>query len=472
MMRVAASETLHAVGLLATLGPRALPRRRSVDSGARLVWNAPGPVEEDRLSATTRRHFLAVMGGAAATAAAHGRVRPAVAEPPPVRIGLLVIKAGVAAPVGESGLRGVRFATERINAAGGILGRKVELVLEEESSPKETVERFRKLALQQQVDVVSGGLSTAVGLALGPVAEELRTLWLSWDATTQKGVEETMPNPRYAFRSVDNEAEAVMAALLTVRHFRGTFKTVAGINNDYSYGRDCWRTFLAVLKKYNLGVTPVVELWPKLGTTDFTSHVAALQEAKPDLIFSSFWSGDAPILLKQAHAAGLTVGAKLVFSTAGGVHESLKKAYTPEGVILGYNSMYFEAPKASPLLNEFVRWHHETFKEWPNYESDHAYFTIVAYKAAVEKAARADAGRWPTTERIIDALEGIEVESLSGPRGYRKDHIMECNFYQGRTTHRNRYDFVTIDPVTVMSTRQIQKPSGMGLSDWIDSWKV
>jgi len=214
---------------------------------------------------------------------------------------------------------------------------------------------------------------------------------------------------------------------------------------------------------------------PSLGhssATGVTSHVAALQQAKPDLIFSSFWSGDAPILLKQAHAAGLTAGAKLVFSTAGGVHESLKKAFTPEGMILGYNSMYFDAPNASALLRQFVRWQHETFKEWPNYESDHAYFTIVAYKTAVERAARAVGGRWPSTGQIIEALEGIEVESLSGTRGYRRDHIMEASFFQGLTTHKNRYDFVTIDPVSVMSTREIQKPSGVGLYDWINGWKV
>lgn len=420
----------------------------------------------------TRRRFLALAGRAAAAAPALRATAPAFAQSPPVRIGVLAIKAGVAAPVGESGLRAVRWAADRFNAAGGILGRKIELVIEEESNPKDTVERFHRLALQQTVDVVSGGISTAVGLALGPAAEDLRTLWLSWDATTQKGVEETMPRPRYAFRSVDNEAEAVMAAILAGRHFKGAFRTVAGINNDYSYGRDCWGAFLAILKKHTPGVTPVAELWPKLGTTDFTSHVAALQQARPDLIFSSFWSGDAPILLKQAHAAGLTGSAKLVFSTAGGVHESLKKAFTPEGMLLGYNSMYFDAPQASPLLREFVRWHHAAFKEWPSYESDHAYFTIAAYKAAVERAARPIGGRWPATEQIIEALEGIEVESLSGRRGYRSDHIMEATFFQGLTTGKNRYDFVTIDPVTAMSTRHIQKPSGVGLYDWIDGWKV
>ncbi|MGH7321813.1 MAG: ABC transporter substrate-binding protein [Candidatus Rokuibacteriota bacterium] len=421
---------------------------------------------------TTRRSFLKFLGAGAAAAGVRLDTAPALAQSGPVKIGVLAIKAGVAAPVGESGLRGVQWATDRINAAGGILGRTIELVIEEESNPKDSVERFRKLALQGKVDVVSGGISTAVGLALGPVAEELKTIWLSWDATTQKGVEESMPKVKYAFRSVDNEAEAVMASILAARRFKGTIKTVAGINNDYSYGRDNWAAFLAIMKKFNMGVTPVLDLWPKLGETDFTSHVAALQQAKPDLLFSSFWSGDAPILLKQAHAAGLTAATKFVMSTAGGVHESLKKAFSPEGMILGYNSMYFEAPNASGLLKEFVKWHRERFREWPSYESDHAYFTIVAYKAAVDKAAAAVGGKWPSTDQIIEALAGIEVESLSGRRSYRADHIMECNFFQGVSTHKNNHDFVTIEPVEMMSTKQIQKPSGMGLYDWINSWKV
>src|SRR5919108_3161448 len=436
----------------------------------------PGPDAGPRQGGfmrTTRREFLRISGAAAAAGAATRLdTAPAFAQTGPVKLGVLAAKAGVTAPVGESGLRGTQWAVDRINAAGGILGRKIELVVEEESNPKDTVERFRKLVLQQKVDVVIGVISTGVGLAIGPAAEEEKKLLLMWDGTTQRGVEETMPKPRYAFRSVDNEAEAVMASILTARHFKGKIKTVAGINNDYSYGRDNWAAFLAIMKKYNMNVTPVAELWPKLGETSFTSHVATLQQAKPDLIFCSFWSGDAPILLKQAHAAGLTASTKLVMTTAGGVHEQLKKAFAPEGMILGYNCMYFDAPNASALLREFARWHHERFKEWPSYESDHGYFTVVAYKAAVEKAAKAAGGKWPTQDAIIQALEGVEAESLSGPRRYREDHIMEAAFFQGVSTHKNKHDFVTLESVESMSTKQIQKPSGMGLYDWISSWNV
>src|SRR5206468_2484839 len=134
---------------------------------------------------------------------------------------------------------------ERVNKAGGILGRPVQLIVEEESNPKDTVERYRKLILQDKVEAVLGGISTGVTLALGPVADDLGTPWLSWDGTTQKGVEETMPNPKWAFKSVDNEVEAIVAGMLTAKYFKGV-KTVAGIGNDYSHRHDCWESYQAV----------------------------------------------------------------------------------------------------------------------------------------------------------------------------------------------------------------------------------
>ena len=122
----------------------------------------------------------------------------------------------------------------------------------------------------------------------------METPWLSWDGTTQKGVEETMPNPKWAFRSVDNEVEAIVAGQLTPNKYFKGIKTVAGIGNDYSYGHDCWQTYQAVLKRYIPDVKFVLKLFPKLGVTDFTSHIAAIEQAKPDLLMCSFWSGAPP----------------------------------------------------------------------------------------------------------------------------------------------------------------------------------
>src|SRR5215475_13386055 len=91
---------------------------------------------------------------------------PAIAQAKPVRIGILAPRSGIAAAPGENGIRATQWAVERFNAGGGIAGRKIELVIEEESSPKDTIERFSKLVQQEKVDCVQGIISTGVGLAL------------------------------------------------------------------------------------------------------------------------------------------------------------------------------------------------------------------------------------------------------------------------------------------------------------------
>src|SRR4029453_2002102 len=156
---------------------------------------------EDRM-ATTRRDALKVLGTAAAVGAAGfparagAQARPGVPSDP-VKIGILAIRAGIAAPVGAAGLRGTEWWAERVNKSGGILGRQVQLVVEEESTPKDTVERYRKLILQEKVEVVLGGISTGGTLAPGPVAEEVEVPRLSWGGTATNGPEEELPPPHW-----------------------------------------------------------------------------------------------------------------------------------------------------------------------------------------------------------------------------------------------------------------------------------
>src|SRR5262245_37415748 len=126
--------------------------------------------------AVSRRTLLKSAAATSAMTVAGGLPAPALAQSKPVRIGILAPRSGIAAAPGENGLRATQWAVERYNAEGGIAGRKIELVIEEESSPKDTIERFSKLVQQEKVDCVQGILSTGVGLALGPVVEEARAL--------------------------------------------------------------------------------------------------------------------------------------------------------------------------------------------------------------------------------------------------------------------------------------------------------
>jgi branched-chain amino acid transport system substrate-binding protein len=415
--------------------------------------------------ALSRRRFVA----SASAIAASGVFAPAIAQNSPLRIGILAPRSGIAAAPGLNGIRATESAVERYNAQGGIGGRKVELVIEDESSPKDTIERFSKLVQQEKVDCVQGIISTGVGLALGPVVEEARALTLYWDGTTRDGVDETIANPRYLFRSTDNECEAVMSSLLAIKYWKGKFVNVAGINPDYSYGRNNMAAFVAILKRFGIDHKVVTEQWPKVGTMDLTSHVAALKAARPDLIFSSLLFADLPVFMKQAHAAGLTEGTKLVFPAAGWQHTLMKKEFTPEGMLFGHNTLYFANPNASPLAKEFVDWYKKTYNDYPEWEADRAYFAVASYKDAVEKAMKAKGGSWPSQDDVIDALAGLSIESLGGKSGWRKDHIAEQTFVQGFTTYSNNYDFVTLGTFETRYATELQKPPGANFWEWIET---
>src|ERR1700751_6373228 len=118
--------------------------------------------------AISRRKLLASAAAAGAISTSAGLFAPAIAQNKPLRIGSLAPRSGIAAAPGENGIRATQWAVEKYNAKDGIGGRKVELVIEDESSPKDTIERFSKLVQQEKGDCVQGSISTGVVVALGP----------------------------------------------------------------------------------------------------------------------------------------------------------------------------------------------------------------------------------------------------------------------------------------------------------------
>ncbi|HQS07701.1 MAG TPA: ABC transporter substrate-binding protein [Xanthobacteraceae bacterium] len=419
----------------------------------------------------TRRTLMGGIAVAGLAATAPGIFAPAIAQAKPVRIGILAPRSGAMGTVGECGIRAVQWAAERMNKDGGIAGRPIELVIEEETSPKDTIERFRRLVLQEKVDCVQGLISTGVSLGVAPTAEEEQALLIMWDGTTQDGVKEAMPKSNYVFRSTDNECEAVMASLLSIKYFKGKIKRIAGINPDYSYGRNNWEAFQQILRRAGVEAEVVAEQWPKVGTMDLTSHVAALKAAKPDFIFSSMLFADLPVFMKQGSAAGLFEGVNIALPAAGWQINQLKKEFMPENVVFGHNTLYFALPTASPLQKAFVDDYMGRYKEAPHWEADRAYFALAAYKAGVEAANKAT-GRWPKLDEIIAAIPEQKVQSLGGPGQFRKDKIAEQTFYQGLSTNKNTYDFPTLSTVDSFTADQLQKPPGVDFWDWIKTSKL
>jgi branched-chain amino acid transport system substrate-binding protein len=80
---------------------------------------------------------------------------------------------------------------------------------------------------------------------------------------------------------------------------------------------------------------------------------------------------------------------------------------------------------------------------------------------------KSNGGKWPTLDNIIDVLQGMEVTSLGGKGGWRKDKIADQTFVQGFSTHKNKYDFVTLSTFDTMYSADLQKPPGANFWEWI-----
>src|SRR5436309_12365135 len=108
----------------------------------------------------TRRDFSKLAGAGLLAGAAPRLFAPAIAQGKPLRIGIIAPRSGAAGTAGECGIRAVQWAAERMNKQGGIAGRKFELVVEEETSPKDSIERLRRLVLQEKAYAIHGLICT------------------------------------------------------------------------------------------------------------------------------------------------------------------------------------------------------------------------------------------------------------------------------------------------------------------------
>jgi len=242
-------------------------------------------------------------------------------------------------------------------------------------------------------------------------------------------------------------------------------RKIAHIHPDYAYGRNAFDHFTVAINKLVSGTQVVSEGWPKLGTTDFTSHITKAISAKPDLLVSSVWGGDYVAMYKQALRYDLFKKMKFTSMIAFGVAPHAIGKDHPEGIIAGVHSnYYFTYPTSNrwPLNDTFVKKYYDRWKEYPNFQSEGAYVAMHMFQLAVERANKLTGG-WPDDEAIISQLEGL---SFSGPAGYihiRPDnHQAYKDAVTGFSVNSPDYPFQILDPKRMITIpiRNITAPPG------------
>jgi branched-chain amino acid transport system substrate-binding protein len=399
----------------------------------------------------------------------------------PYKIGHMTFFTGPAAILGEPMYKGQVLAAEEINANGGLLGkRKIEVLKADEAAGVDgNVKELRRLKLQEKIDFFCGITSSGNTPALGPVAEELKVLTIFVDGCTDFLFDKAVPNPHYIFRITNiQSADGATAAIAAAKTWPNS-KRIAHIHPDYSYGRNAFDHYSIVSKKLLPQAEVVSENWPKLGTTDFSSHITKAIAAKPDLLFSSVWGGDYVALYKQALQYGLFDKMKVATSLALGVAPHAIGKDHPEGVITGVHSnYYFTYPPGDswPENKTFVANYFKRWKEYPNFQAEGAYTATYMLKTAIEKANHLTGG-WPDDDAIITLLEGM---GYSGPGGYvyiRPDnHQGYKEAMTGFSKNVPEYPFPILDPdrIITIPIRSITAPPGWPKGEptstytWID----
>jgi len=390
----------------------------------------------------------------------------------PYRIGHMTFFTGPGALLGEPMYKGQLLAAEEINTAGGLLGkRKIEVLKADEAAGVDgNVKELRRLKLQEKIDFFCGITSSGNSPALGPVAEELKVLTIFVDGCTDFLFDKAVPNPHYIFRITNIQSADGATCALAVAQTWPNVKKIAHIHPDYSYGRNAFDHYGIIMKKVLPKSEVVSEGWPKLGTSDFSSHITKAIAAKPDLLVSSVWGGDYVAMYKQALQYGLFEKMKFATTLALGVAPHAIGKDHPEGVIAGVHANYhFTFPPGNrwPPNKTFVEKYFARWKEYPNFQAEGAYTATQMLKAAIEKANHF-LGGWPDDDAIISQLEGM---GYAGPGGYvyiRPDnHQGYKDAMTGFSKNVPEYPFPILDPdrVITIPIRNITAPPGWPKGD-------
>jgi branched-chain amino acid transport system substrate-binding protein len=335
----------------------------------------------------------------------------AVAAEPPIKIGVVTPLSGTYTPIGQQVKMGLELATKEVNAAGGIMGRKVELIFEdEEANPAVATQKAEKLFQVSNVDFLTGTVNSGSTLAVGQLAERNNKLIATTvsfaDSITG---EKCSPN---VFR-VNARAGMQSAALAAWLAKDKPNANVFFIGPDYEMGRSTVAAFKKAAEEK--GAKSVGEIFAPLDNKDYSPYFGQVRAAKPNVIYTSVAGNDTVRLLTQMSEYGVNKGVTLV-GAAGTVTSQNITAIgsAAEGYVTGVG---YSAKADTPANKKFLTAFQAEFKTAPDLYGTDSYGLIYFYKGAVEKAKSTE------TDKVRAAMKDLEWATPQGMKKMRAgDH--------------------------------------------------
>lgn len=394
------------------------------------------------------------------------------AKPTELKVGITTFLSGSASVFGVPAKAAADLYIEQINAAGGIGGVKiVPTFIDEGVGSDKLLSEYRRVVQEQNTRVMLAAISSGSCNTLAPVAEDLKVLNLMWDCGTEKLLEDK--RYRYVIRTQANATTEMVATVLYLLRTKPNFRTIAVVNQDYAWGRDSWELFRNTLLALKPDTKIVAELFPKFGTTDFSTEVSRLQALRPDVVLSTSWGGDLDTFVRQASQRGLIRNSLFVLPLAESSLERLGTAL-PDGTIVGARGdHYFLHPqhRNNAKLNDFVKKFKDKTGSYPIYSVYHMVQALDGLVAGYDKAIKAANGQWPTVEQVAEAMRGMEFRGLTNSVKIREDGQGLEDQLLGVTKKVPAYAFPILDNIAVFPAELITTPVGQKSPEWVKTIK-
>jgi branched-chain amino acid transport system substrate-binding protein len=349
--------------------------------------------------------------------------------------------------------KGWELAIEEINAKGGVLGRKLEVISRDDgANPGDAVRVAEELVTREGVNIIAGTFLSHVGLAVTEWAGKKQVFFLAAEPLTDKITWQN--GNRYTFRL--RASTYMQVAMLMPHVIEAKKKRWALVYPNFEFGQSAAEAFKTMLKKAQPDVEFVTEQAPPLGKEDTGAITQALDDAKPDGIFSAMFGTGLAKFVRDGTTRG-TFKNRVVVNLLAGEPEYLDplKDEAPVGwIVTGYPWNEINTPEHKT----FVAAYQKKFNDYPRLGSIVGYDTMKSLAAGIAKAGSTD------TEKLITAFRDLEVKG--GPFGtftYRaQDHQATVGAYVGKIALKDgkgtMSDFKYVDGSSVMpSDEEVKK---------------
>jgi len=356
----------------------------------------------------------------ALTIAAAWMAAPALSQSKVVKIGDLGSKVGVFEGYGKYQTMGIQMAVEELNAKGGVLGHKIEIVSEDdETKPAPAVRKAEKLILQDEVKLLVGAVSSGATMAVMDVTKKHKTI--HWNSVSCAEFMRTTKFHKWYF---SNQPDSRMQANGLAKYILDKMgKRVYIFYTDYAMGQSDGRQFKTAFEK--LGGEVVGVAGAPLDTKDFSPWFGAINGSGADVLFLAFAGTDSLRLMTQLHSFGMTKKYKLAGIDCFLLQQDLAALAEPMEGFVQLN--HFSAFNPDPNMQAF----NAKFKKKYGFDANiaaGAYDAVLFWAAAVEKAKTFD------SDKVSEAHEGMCLDNTHiGRQCIRKeDHqvVMDMHLYR------------------------------------------